>query len=145
MMMKIIGAALIVSGGYLLGKIRILQWNRRIKSLNEICGLFQRYLNDLSEYRASADEFFSKHGSLGKSILKAESIEGFTTEDFERLRSCTDRLKHENYQSSLSIVRQYIEQQKSLIKALEEETASSGKALPLVTGAIGLLVAVFLF
>ncbi|MBQ7094961.1 MAG: hypothetical protein IJN80_00700 [Clostridia bacterium] len=145
MMMKIIGAALIVSGGYLLGRIRIHQWNIRLKNLKRVCELFECYLGELSEYRTSVEEFFSNQGNFGKELLGDDSIMGLTAEDLQRARGCMERLKRENYQESLRIVRKYIDQLKALIKALEEEAGSSGKALPLVTGVIGFLIAVFLF
>ncbi len=145
MMMKIIGAVLIVSGGYLLGWIRIHQWNIRLRTLKKVCGLFECYLSDLSEYRTSVEEFFSNQEVFGQKLLGSDPIAGLTAEDLQRARECLNRLKRENYQESLRIVRKYIDQLKALIKALEEEAASSGKALPLVTGVIGFLIAVFLF
>lgn len=145
MMMKIIGAALIVSGGYLLGWIRIHQWNIRLRNLKKVCELFECYLGELSEYRTSMKDFFSNQGDLGRELLGSDSIAGLSAEDLQRARACMERMKRENYQESLRIVRNYIDQLKALIKALEEEAGSSGKALPLVTGVIGFLIAVFLF
>ena len=145
MMMKIFGAVLIVSGGYLLGRVRTLQQNKRIKSLRKIRDGFEGFERKLSEYRVSAMEYFEKYGPLGEKICGDLPINGLILADRERLSILMETLKKSNYQDALENVRNYLKESSSLIKALEEEAESGGKALPLVTGTIGFLVAVFLF
>ena len=143
--MKIFGAALIVSGGYLLGRLRVVQWNRRLNVLGDIHELFKKYSAALAEYRLSPKDYFSEQGTLGIKILNGESIEGLCSEDQDQINKLVGRMKKESYQEVLAACRSYMCDQEILIKKIKEETGSSGKAMPLVTGAIGFLIAVFLF
>ena len=136
---------MIVSGGYLLGRVRTVQQKRRVSALKALHSDFEGYENALSEYRSSAEEYFEKLGESGQKICAAEPISGLTTEDMQRLKDLLQRLKKENYFDALELVRQYLSALSASISALEEEVKTAGKALPLVTGAIGFLVAVFLF
>ncbi len=145
MMMKIFGAVLIVSGGYLIGKIRTLQWSRRLNALTEIAELFREFDRNLREYRVSLMDSLQGKGELADAILSGTPIKGLLHEDHRKLESTVCQLKIGSYQESVAVSAAFLTYLDGTIRTLQEETVSSGKALPLVTGAIGLLIAVFLF
>ena len=145
MMTKIFGAALIVSGGYLIGSVRVRQSKRRMEILVEIHGLLEHYFAELKEYRRSIDESFSSGGSLAVQLMNGEFPKGLLNEDRQMLTSLFQRLKVGSYKQSIAVTEETVQRLQSTIKKLKEEAASQGKALPLVTGAIGFLIAVLLF
>ncbi len=145
MMIKIIGAALIVSGGYFIGKVATLQRINRLNALNEIYGLFCEYEVDLKEFRSSLDESLLKKGTVAQKIINFEKIDGLLSEDEKKLEATVNQLRMGTYQESIDANGAFIEYLSTVTKKLEEENATIGKALPLVFGAIGLLVAVLLF
>ncbi len=144
-MMKIWGGALIVSGGYLLGWVRVRQWKKRLKLLEEIYLLFEAYLQELRQYRRSLKEFFAEKGELAGKIFSGEMISGLLNEDQKRIQNVISQLKNSSFQKSIDVCDEYIREIGNTIKKMQEDTASQGKALPLVTGAIGFLVAVLLY
>ena len=145
MMMKIIGAVLIVSGGYFIGKVSTIQRRNRLVALRETEGLFRLYEQQMREYRKSLDEVLSGQGPLAEQILKGEAVKGFLSEDLKRLESTVSQLKMGTYSESMEANDSFLNYLTSVINQLEEETSTIGKAIPLVAGAIGLLVAVLLF
>lgn len=145
MMMKIFGAVLIISGGYLIGRVRTLQWNRRLKALNEVAELFREFDRSLREYRLSLSEALQNKGETADCILAGKPVRGLQAEDIRRLESTACQLRIGSFQDSVAVNHAFLTYLESTITTLQEEIASSGKALPLVTGAIGLLIAVFLF
>ncbi len=142
---KIFGALMIISGGYLLGWVRSHQQKRRLGALKKLYSIAKNYEGNLSEYRDSALDYFESQGSFIQKLLMGEPQEGLLKEDSERFCSLINSLKKAAYQEALEQVRKYILDLAALISAMEEEGKTAGKALPLVTGAIGFLVAVFLF
>ncbi len=145
MMMKIFGAVLIVSGGYLLGKVRTSQWERRLRLLLMARALFEDYRRDLCEYRRPLADCFCGKGELADKILAGEPIKGLLNEDQMKIQAVVRQLKNSSFQQSIDAVRVFLNELDGTIKKIQEDTASQGKALPLVTGAIGLLIAVLLF
>lgn len=63
----------------------------------------------------------------------------------ERLIKAVDRLRRSPYRESVSVCDDLLQYLSLNIKREEEEYATVGKALPLVAGAMGVLVAVLLF
>ncbi len=145
MMMKIIGAVLIVSGGYLIGKVRTLQWSKRLKILTEVQQLFSDFDRDLREKRIALAESLQNKGETAAAILSGTPVKGLVSEDVHRLESTVCQLKMGSYQDSIAVSGSFLKYLDGTIRTLREETASAGKALPIVTGAIGLLIALFLF
>ena len=145
MMMKIFGAVLIVSSGYILGRIRTLRWKQRLKALKELHDLILEYSGALAEFRLSFRDFLSDQGTMGRKILDGEGMDGLAEEDQVNLNDMIRMMKTTSFQEALSACRTYLSNQEILIQKIEEEVGSSGKAFPLVTGAFGFLVAVFLF
>ncbi|MBQ8894251.1 MAG: hypothetical protein IJ043_07575 [Clostridia bacterium] len=145
MMMKIFGAVLIVSGGYAIGRIRTHQWEKRLRVLTEIKCLFEDYDRDLREFRRSIEDCFSSKGELAENLLYNRPIKGLLQEDMTRLETSVCRFKSGSFRDSLETNTELLEYLGHTVKKMQEDLASSGKALPLVTGAIGLLIAVLLF
>lgn len=145
MMMKIFGAVLIVSGGYLIGKLRTVQWQRRLKALCEIRELLVQYDRDLREFRRSVSDSLGNKGELAESLLENRPIKGLLQEDQSRLEMAFHCFKHGSFRESQEVSSEMLAYLEHVIKKMQEDIASSGKALPLVTGAIGLLIAVLLF
>lgn len=145
MMMKIFGAALIVSGGYLLGRIPGIQNKKRYALLQEITTLFQTFKHDLTEYRLSIRESFSKGGMMGEELLKGCDIQGLQKEDRTMINTALDQIKNASYRESIECVNSLLNKLMLLTDELLSKEKTTGKALPLVTGVIGLLIAILLF
>ncbi len=143
--MKIIGAVLIVSGGYSIGKVMSLQRRNRLLALRETERLFRLYEQKMREYRSSLDEVLSGMGSIAEEILRGGNVKGFLSEDQKRLEATVSQLRMGTYSESTEANDAFLQYLSSVINQLEEETSTIGKAIPLVAGAIGLLVAVLLF
>jgi hypothetical protein len=143
--MKVFGAALIVSGGYLLGRIPGYQNKKRYMTLKEIINVFQSYKHDLAEYRLSIDESFSKSGGIAMELLKGCEIRGLHSEDRNLIDESILRLKNGSYRESTECVSLLLDKLVQTVDKLKENESTTGKALPLVTSVIGLLIAVLLF
>lgn len=139
-MTKIFGAVLIVSGGYLLGKVRTVQWEKRYKRIKETEKIFRDFEGELREYRQSWSEFTARHGIL----LNIDSKE-LQAEDRAEFDCAIRKIQVASYRESMEICAALLEYLEHCSKKLEEDIATTGKALPLVGGAIGLLVSVLLF
>lgn len=145
MMMKIFGAVLIVSGGYLLGKVHTVQSQKRLKLLQEIYALFELYHREMKQYRRSLNDCFANKGEIAERVLREEPIKGLWNEDQLKIFSVVRKIKNSSFQDSIEVCNTFLSELKNTIKKMQEDIASQGKALPLVTGAIGLLIAVLLF
>ena len=128
-----------------MGRIRIDQIQKRMCFLKRIHDAFCGFEHALSEYRIPPMEYFEKNGVILEELFGEQKVDGLLLEDRERLSNVIDAVRKLGYQEALNQVRDYSKEITVLIKALEGEIATSGKALPLVTGTIGFLVAVFLF
>jgi hypothetical protein len=145
MMMKLFGAALIVSGGYLLGKFKTSQWNKRLKLLREVQDLFTSFDRSMREYRQSINEFLKDRGLLANDILNDQPIKGLLQEDQQKLTAAVCCYRTGSYRESIEVGSEFLAYLNHAIVKTQEDITTSGKAIPLVTGAIGLLVSVLLF
>ena len=136
---------MIVSGGYLLGRIPGYQNKKRSMALQEIIKAFQGYKHDLTEYRLSLDESFSKSGGIGVELLKGCEIRGLHSEDRNLIDESITRLQNGSYRESTECVNVLLDRLSQTVDKLKENENTTGKALPLVTSVIGLLIAVLLF
>ena len=144
MMTKIFGALLIVSGGYAMGRVACLNKKNRLTALKELDRLFQLFGNALREYRSTLEETFRQEGEIAQQILSGDLVKGLSQQDIQYLESTVSQLKMGTYRESVEANDAFLNYLGSAIKCLEEDAATTGKALPLVTGAVGLLVAVLL-
>ena len=138
--MKIFGAVLIVSGGYLLGKIRTIQWEKRYKKIKGIEETLSDFEGELREYRRSWSEYTNRRG-----ISPNLDLEELQAEERETLEEALQRMQVATFRDSIEICTSALNYLQHCSKKLEEDITTTGKALPLVTGAIGLLVSILLF
>ena len=136
---------MIVSSGYLLGKVRTDQWKKRVKALLILQELFKDFDQELRSYRKTIQESFAEKGEIAKNVLSDIPISGLVEEDRMKLHTAILNIKNSSFRESVAANQDLLNYLEHTIKKLQEDTASSGKALPIVTGAIGLLIAVLLF
>lgn len=144
MMMKIFGAVLIISGGFFIGKGISVRWSKRLKALNLLREMFAEFDLNLRKDRVSPDEFFLKQGEFGTQILKCNSIDGMNDEDREQLSKHLDCLRKNSYRESIDANEQFLNLLKEKVERIKGETETSGKAVPLITAAAGILMVVIL-
>lgn len=144
MMMKNFGAVLIVSGGYFIGWVRVRQWRQRLILLEKIFALMTSYSADLKKYRRTLEECLGDE-PIGEIILSGGTHKSLLKEDQALIKEFIGQLKKSSYRESMALADDFLNTLEKTIKKLREETASQGKALPLVTGAIGFLIAVLLY
>ena len=145
MMMKIFGAVLIVSGGFLMGKVRAVRLEQRLTALETVENLFRSFDTELRELRRSPEEFFRGKGEVAENILERRPIKGLLQEDLQQLEGVLGKLHAGSFRESIAANEDYLNDLEKTIGKLREETASSAKALPLVTASVGLITAVMLF
>ena len=143
--MKIFGAVLIVSGGFFIGKIWVSKWSLRLKVLTEITELFRSFDTELRELRRSPEDVLRGKGELAERILNHQPIKGLNQQDSEQLEGHIGRLRADSFQEAVAANRDYVAQLDKTVEKLQQDEASAGKAFPLVTGAIGVIIAVMLF
>ncbi len=136
---------MIVSGGYLLGRIPGCQNKKRCKAIEEVIKLFQSFKHDLTEYRLSMQESFSKKGGVALELLNGCEIKGLLGEDQRLIEDAIQRLKNGSYRESTECVKALIDALNQTAENLKASEKTVGKALPLVTSIIGFLIAVLLF
>lgn len=129
----------------MIGKLRTVQWQRRLKALQEIQELLAHYDRDLRDLRKSVFDSLANKGELAESLLENRPIKGLLQEDQGKLEMAFNCFKHGSFRESQEASGEILAYLDHAIKKMQEDIASSGKALPLVTGAIGLLIAVLLF
>ncbi|MBQ7936062.1 MAG: hypothetical protein IJ333_06910, partial [Clostridia bacterium] len=93
MMMKIFGAVLIVSGGFLMGKVRAVRLEQRLTALETVENLFRSFDTELRELRRSPEEFFRGKGEVAENILERRPIKGLLQEDLQQLEGVLGQLR----------------------------------------------------
>ena len=141
MMTKIFGVVLIVSGGYFIGKLRTNHSKNRYENLKSIQTLFGEFNVELREYRRSWGEFEETHSAVSKSLKECELM----GEEWLDIEETIRKLQVGSFRESLEVSNALLERLNRRVKEMEEEIETTGRAFPLVTGAIALLVSVLLF
>ena len=139
--MKIFGVVLIVSGGYLIGMIRTNRSKHRYEILKSIHALFAEFNGELREYRRSWAEFEENHSELSELLRECESM----GEDWADIEAAIRKLQVGTFRESIEVSNTLLERLRNQVEKIEEEIGTTGRAFPLVTGAIALLVSVLLF
>lgn len=145
MMMKIFGVALIVSGGFLIGKLRSDHMASHLSAISGMAALFREFDGKLREHRCSFEDAFLNKSDLAMRILEQRPIDGLSKTEEEHLAEHLAVLKTASYREALEANQAFITQLDELEEVLIREQASAGKALPMVTATIGLFIAVMLF
>lgn len=143
--MKIFGAVLIISGGYLAGRLKVAGKKQRVKSLKELNRLTQQYFFDLKEYRKTMEESFRSAGSIANQLMEDKPIPGLMEEDLALFRQLKTQVRTASYEQSVAVVEEFLQSIRVKVKKIEEDSGSQEKALPLITGTVGFLVTVLMF
>ncbi len=143
MMMKIFGAVLIVSAGFLTGKLYASREEVRLKKLKEVYSASSEFFNQLRKNRLSLRE--SHEGAALCSAVDGEAANSLVVEDLKMIKEWITFLETASFRESVSATEIYLERLKRLIEDAEKSIESKGKALPMVTTAIALLAAVVLY
>jgi hypothetical protein len=144
MMAKIFGAVLIVSGSYLGGWLSTYRIKQRLKTIKEIGEFFSDFRKQLRDYRSSLEEVFDKYGTIGEKLAIQAPIRGLEESDLDRIYGSINHIKTAGFQASLEETERLLEYLDKVECQLSNDDKTKGKALPLTTGAIGLLVAILL-
>ncbi len=145
MITKIFGAALIVSGGYLLGWVYTYQKRKRMETLIALRQIFFEFDQGLREYRHPLDKTLANSGMLGNALLNHTPISWIDQDDREVIDRAMQQISNSGYSDSVSISKELLNTLDERIKKLSMDNQRGGKSLPLVSGSAGLLVAVLLF
>ena len=144
MMAKIFGAALIVSGGYLGGWIPSKNVRMRLALIKEIHGIFLDFQRSLKQHRVALEAELTKRGKLANELLQQMPIRGMAEEDQAQIYTSIEVIKRSDYRESLAETERLINYLEETERRLAYEEKTKGRALPLTTGAIGLLAAILL-
>ncbi len=145
MMMKIFGAALIVSGGFFIGKLHNKLARQRLEALTQVQELFEAFYAQLRDFRRGADDFFVQYGGVGKKLCSGEEIVGLRDVDQSQLNGVLCQVRSASYQESLGAVADYCNRLEQQIKSLREELQTTGRAISVMSCAAALLMAIVLF
>lgn len=121
------------------------QWKQRLDLLKKVDALIRAYFDELKRHRRSLQDSLSDNDSVAQVILSGGVHKALLKVDQLLISNLVDSLKNSSYQQSIVLVEDFLSTLEKTIEKLQEETASQGKALPLVTGAIGFLIAVLLY
>ncbi len=121
------------------------QWKQRLDLLKKIDALIRAYFDELKRHRRSLQDSLSDNDSVAQVILSGGVHKVLLKVDQLLIGNLVDSLKNSSYQQSIVLVEDFLSTLEKTIEKLQEETASQGKALPLVTGAIVFLIAVLLY
>lgn len=144
-MMKIFGAALIVSSGYLVGLLRTNYLKKQGVLLADLRALLGEYDRDLRNSRRSFAESLEGKGELAEELLRNGFINDLRIYDQSELKTLISQLKTGAYDDARQFLNKTLSSLDEAHKKLKGEIATIGKNLPLITGAAGVLVAVLLF
>ena len=107
--------------------------------------MFRSFDTELRELRRSPEDVLRGKGELAERILNHQPIKGLNQQDSEQLEGHIGRLRADSFQEAVAANRDYVAQLDKTVEKLQQDEASAGKAFPLVTGAIGVIIAVMLF
>ncbi len=113
--------------------------------LEKIFSLMSSFSADLKQYRRTLEESLDNDDTITEIILSGGAHKSLLKEDQALIKALIEQLKKSSYRESITLVDDFLNTLEKIIKELREETASQGKALPIVTGAIGFLIAVLLY
>lgn len=141
MMIKIFGVLLIVSGSVVMGWVPSDSQRKRLERLIYIRNCLASFYRDLKQERRSIDSFFSE----GADFLEEEANKWLLSEEQDIIRGMVAKIKTDSYSDALNRCGALVDQLSERIEDLQKTEEKNGKARPLVTGALGLLLAVLLF
>ena len=141
LMIKIFGAALIVSGSVLIGWAPSNSQKKRLERLIHIKNRFDLFYIELKQERCSIDAYFSDE--LG--FMQDDANKWLLEEERAIIFEAIEKMKSDSYHDALNRCGAVVDQLSTIIDHLKNIEDKNGKARPLVTGSLGLLLAVLLF
>lgn len=141
LMIKIFGVALIVSGSVMMGWIPSNSQRKRLERLIYIRDGFVSFQSELKHQRRSIETYFSENHNFMEDDLN----KWLSKEEREFIIATIEKIKSDSYNDALNRCSSVIDQLSDRIDDLKKAEDKNGKARPLVTGALGLLLAVLLF
>lgn len=141
LMIEIFGVVLIVSGSVMLGWVPSNEQRKRLEQLIHIRNVFDLFYTELKHERRSIESYFSeKHN-----FLEDDANKWLSAEERNLIFETVEKIKSDSYNDALNRCGTVIDQLSIMIDRLKKTEDKNGKARPLVTGALGLLLAVLLF
>ncbi len=141
LMIKIFGVALIVSGSVIMGWVPSNSQRKRLERLIYIKECFDLFYTELKHERRSIESYFYEEHNF----LEEDANQWLLNEERELIFEAIEKIKSDSYQDALNRCGTVINRLSDIIENLKKTEEKSGKARPLVTGALGLLLAVLLF
>lgn len=141
LMIKIFGVVLIVSGSVMIGWIPSNSQRKRLERLIYIRDGFASFQTELKHQRCSLETYFSENHNF----LEDDANQWLSNEERGLIVSTMEKMKSDSYNDALIRCGSVIDQLTAMIDELKKAEDKNGKARPLVTGALGLLLAVLLF
>lgn len=129
----------------MLGWVYTYQKRKRLETLVALRQIFSDFDRGLREYRQSLDEALANSGTLGDALLNHLPISLIDQDEREAIERAMQQISNSGYSDSISTLKELLNTLDERIKKLSMDNQSGGKSLPLVTGSVGLLVAVLLF
>ena len=145
MMMKILGAALIVSGGIIFGKTRAMSCQRHLAALMNLGERFGAFEVALRERRGAVKDFLRVEDGAVYDVQGNCQIYNLQPKEIEQLNGVLCQLQTGSYQESIAVCTEYFKKMNQQIDTVKEESANIGRTYPLVSGAIAFIVVVLLF
>lgn len=141
LMIKIFGVALIVSGSVIMGWAPSNCQRKRLECLVKIKERFDLFYTELKYERRSIQTYFSERDPL----MNEEVNKWLSDEERNFIFDAVEKIKSDSYNDAVDRCGAVVEQLSGMIDHLKKTEEMNGKARPLVTGALGLLLAVLLF
>lgn len=114
---------------------------KRLERLIYIRDCFDLFYTELKYERRSIESYFSEEHNF----LDDDANQWLLKEERDIIIEAIEKIKSDSYQDALNRCGTVIDQLSDKIENLKKTEEKSGKARPLVTGALGLLLAVLLF
>lgn len=114
---------------------------KRLERLIYIRDCFDLFYTELKHERRSIESYFSEEHNF----LDDDANQWLLKEERDIIIEAIEKIKSDSYQDALNRCGTVIDQLSDKIENLKKTEEKSGKARPLVTGALGLLLAVLLF
>ncbi|MBQ7971101.1 MAG: hypothetical protein IJ294_01950 [Clostridia bacterium] len=102
---------------------------------------FDLFYTELKHERRSIESYFYEEHNF----LEEDANQWLLNEERELIFEAIEKIKSDSYQDALNRCGTVIDRLSDIIENLKKTEEKSGKARPLVTGALGLLLAVLLF
>ena len=141
LMIKIFGVVLIVSGSIIMGWVPSNSQRKRLDRLFQIKEHLDLFYTELKYERRSIGTYFSERDRF----MDDDANKWLSDEDRNMIFDAVEKIKLDSYNDALNRCGLLIEQLSGMIDHLKKAEEKNGKARPLVTGALGLLLAVLLF